>query len=178
MNYIDAIYVLVLCGFVSYGFKVGIVKGGAAIVSLVIGLIFATRTMHSLGDTFTKVWGVHAVVGAVLAFVIVFFGIILLQIVLIGLLWRPSRASGIMSRLGGALFGAVEGALYISLILILLSLYNKPSKGARDHSVLYKSMRGFAPRVFDSANRVFLGSTTFDDELRKTFEKFKVLPLD
>lgn len=178
MHYVDAIFALVLCGFAFYGFKVGAVKAVTAIVALVVGLVFATRNMHTLGESFTLMWDVHAAVGTILAFVIVFFGVILIQIVLVQILWRPLKPTGLLSRLIGAGLGIVEGSIYISLVLILLNLYNKPSKQVREKSVTYSSFLKFAPQLFDAAHSIFPGSTTFHDELKKSFEKPRLTPLD
>lgn len=178
MHYVDVIFAVVLCGFALYGFKLGALKGTAALVALVVGLVFATKSMHVLGDSFSLMLNVHAALGSILAFVIIFFGVILVQIVLVRILWRPSKPAGLLSRLIGAGLGIVEGSIYISLLLVLLNLYNKPSKHVREKSVTYSSLLKFAPQVFDAAQSIFSYSTTFHEELKKSLEKRRPTPLD
>ena len=170
--------VAAVLAFLLMGFRDGIVKGGATVVSLVIGLVIATRSMHRIGEILTSVWDIHEVVAAVLAFLLVFFGIIVVQVILVGLIRRGSGPPRLWSRFGGAAFGAIEGGIYLSLLLIFLNLYDVPTQRARNQSFSYRSIRNFASEVFDRANGLFPGSTTFSDELKKTFEKFKFFPLD
>lgn len=178
MHYVDGIFVIVFCVFLLFGFRGGIIRGVVAVLSLVVGLVLATRSMHRLGEMLTGMWDVHEVVGAVLAFVIVFMGIVIAQILVVVLLGRRSDPPRLSSRLFGALLGVIEGAIYLSVILIILNLYSIPSAEVRNQSVLYRPVRNFAPFVFDSANYFFAGSTSFYDELKRSFEKLRIAPLD
>ena len=178
MHYIDGVFAIVLCIFIFFGFKAGILRRGVALLFLVVGLVLATRSMHGLGTFLIKIWNVHEVVGAVLAFVIVFFWTVISAIIVVAILARHSNPPHFLSRILGAVFGVFEGSIYLSLLLIVLNLYSLPRQEARDNSILYRPLRGFAPLVFDQTNAALSGSTSFSDELKKSFEKFKFLPPD
>lgn len=178
MHYVDGIFVIVFSVFLLFGFRGGFYKGVVAVLSLVVGLVLATRSMHRLGEMLTGMWNIHEVVGAILAFVIVFIGIVIVQILVVALLGRRSDSPRLSSRLCGALLGIVEGAIYLSLILIILNLFSIPSAEVKNRSVLYRPVRNFAPLVFDNTNFVFAGSTSFYDELKRSFEKLRIAPLD
>jgi hypothetical protein len=178
MHYVDGVFLVVMCVFAFFGFRGGILKRGVAVVFLVVGMVLATRTMHTLGAVLTDWWSVHEVVGAVLAFVIVVFGTVLAAILIIGIMSRHSQPPRLWSRLSGAVIGLVESAIYLSLLLVFLSVYSVPSKETRSRSILYEPIREFAPLVFDRANGVFSGSKTFDEELKENFGKFRLGPSD
>ena len=178
MHYIDAIFGVVICVFIFFGFRGGIVKGVVAVLSLVVGLVVATRSMHELGEMLTKIWSIHEVVGAVLAFVLVLLGVIIAQILVVAFLSRRSDPPHFWSKLCGGLLGLVEGAIYMSLLLVILNLYAVPSQQAKNQSKLYRPLRGFAPLVFDATNSFLLGYTSFYDEIKKSFEKFRFIPFD
>jgi hypothetical protein len=176
MHYVDGVFIVVMCVFVFFGFRGGILKRGVAVVFLVVGMVLATRTMHTLGAMLTDWWNVHEVVGAVLAFVIVIFGTLIAAILIIGIMGRHSQPPRLWSRLSGAVIGLVESAIYLSLFLVFLSVYSLPGKETRSKSILYQPIRDFAPLVFDGANGIFSGSRTFDEELKESFEKFRLGP--
>jgi hypothetical protein len=178
MNYLDGVFLAVMCVFLFFGYKGGVLKRGVAVVFLVVGLVLATRTMHTLGAILTDWWNVHEVVGAVLAFVLVIFGAVLAAIIIIAMLSRRSQPPRLWSRLSGAVIGVAESALYLSLLLVLLNIYSLPTQRTRGKSILYTPVRNFAPFVFDKTNAFFSGSTSFDDELKKSFEKFRLSPSD
>ncbi len=160
------------------GFRAGVLKEAASVLSLVGALIVATRSMHKVGEGFTLIWHIQEVIAVVWAFALVFFGIFLTQTIVIGFLTRKTTPPKLWSRSLGAVFGLVEGALSLSLLLILLNLYDAPSQQARRQSFLYDPLSDFAPQVFDAANGVFSGSTSFSDELKKSFQQHRSHPLD
>lgn len=178
MHYVDGVFLAVMCVFVFFGFRGGILKRGVAVVFLVVGLVLATRTMHSLGTILTDWWSIHEVVGAVLAFVLVIFGTAMAAIIIIGIMSRHSQPPQLWSRLSGAVIGLAESTLYLSLLLVVLNLYSLPTQETRRRSILYRPIRDFAPFVFDKTNAMFSGSTSFDEELKKSFEKFRLAPSD
>jgi hypothetical protein len=178
MYYLDGIFLAAMAVFVFLGFKGGLLKRGVAVIFLVVGLVLATRTMRSLGMILTDWWNVHEVVGAVLAFVLVIFAAAVAAIIIITIMSRQSQPPQLWSRLSGAVIGLAESTLYLSLLLVVLNIYSLPTQEARRRSILYKPVRSFAPFVFDKTNAIFPGSTSFDEELKKSFEKFRLMPSD
>jgi hypothetical protein len=176
MQVIDGFFIAVMCVFSILGFKVGVLKRGVAVVFLVLGLVLATRSMHGLGGFLTGWWNVHEVVGAVLAFVLVLFGTVIVAILVVEIISRHSKRPRLWSRLTGASIGLVESTMYLSLLLFVLNIYALPSRETRSRSFLYAPIRAVAPFVFDKTNALFSGSTSFDEELKKSFEKFKFEP--
>jgi uncharacterized membrane protein required for colicin V production len=178
MNYLDGIFLAVMCVFCFFGFRSGILRRGVAVVFLVVGLVLATRTMHTLGAILTDWWNVHEVVGAVLAFVLVIFVTVMAAIIIIAIMSRYSQPPRLWSRLSGVVIGLAEITLYLSLLLVVLNIYSLPTQQTREKSVLYRPVRNFAPFVFDKTNAIFSGSTSFDEELKRSFEKFRLIPSD
>lgn len=178
MHYVDGVFLAVMCMFVVFGFRGGILKRGVAVLFLVVGLVLATRTMRTLGMILTDWWSVHEVVGAVLAFVLVIFGTVAAAIIIIAIMSRYSQPPQLWSRLSGAVIGLAESTIYLSLLFVVLNIYSIPSQETRRRSILYKPIRNFAPLVFDKTNAIFSGSRSFDEELKRSFEKFRFIPSD
>jgi len=178
MHYLDAVFLVVMGLFVFLGFRGGVLKRGVAVAFLVVGLVLATRTMHGLGTVLTEWWSVHEVVGAVLAFVLVLFGTAIAAILIVGIMSRHSRPPRPWSRIVGALIGLAESAIYLSLLLVFLNIYAMPSQETRSRSILYRPIRDFAPLVFDKTNALFSGTKSFDEQLKESFEKFRLAPSD
>jgi hypothetical protein len=101
---------------------------------------------------------------------------VIAAILVVEIISRHSKRPRLWSRLTGASIGLVESTIYLSLLLFVLNVYSLPSRETRSRSFLYAPIRAFAPLVFDKTNALFSGSTSFDEELKKSFEKFKFEP--
>ena len=178
MHYIDGIFAAVLFIFLILGYRGGVIKVGATNLSIILGLVLATRSMGRLGAFLTTFLSIHEIVGVVMAFVGIFISIIIAQIILFAFLERQGRPSHPLDKLGGALLGGVEGMIYLSLMLVILNLYDVPSHSTRSHSFSYKPLREFAPKIFDTANSLLPSPTSFHNELASSIEKFKYLSED
>ena len=80
----------------------------------------------------------------------------------------------------GLFVGVVEGGLFISIGLILLSVFLLlPSEETKANSKLYKPLKNFSPMVFDQVNTLLPESEDFyqqilkfaSDEMKKTEKK-------
>ena len=114
-----------------------------------------------------------------ISLIVAIFIVVLFTIIIVNLLYRWFGASAsenlqVRSRIAGAFLGGGQGLLAISLMLVMLSLYETPSDEEKSGSALYKSMFKIAPFVYDYSTQWMPSSGRFVDILRKKNEEFKV----
>ncbi len=76
------------------------------------------------------------------------------------------------SRVAGGIFGFAEGLLLASLLLLALSIFNKPDDRTRRESVFYYSLITVAPDVFDYSLSWMGSSREFVEEMKGKFGNF------
>jgi uncharacterized membrane protein required for colicin V production len=78
------------------------------------------------------------------------------------------------SQFFGVLFGLLEGAIVISLVLLMLRLFGTPDRETRTASLLYRPLVNFVPKMFDLLQAYLPGASGFRTELSKTFEHYDI----
>ncbi len=129
MNIIDISLLVLLGGFVLYGFWFGIIHLIGSIVGLIVGAIVSGRMYGPVGAWLTPYVGGNANLGRVIAFFLVF----VLVSKLVGLLfWIVEKIFKFISiipfmktfnRLLGAAFGLLEGTLALGLAVYFASRF-------------------------------------------------------
>lgn len=169
--------ILILVGLVLatvLGYRDGLFRKILGIASFFIGLIAATKFMGPLGRVFAHTFNFSIEISYVLAFFMVFMAVIVLQKIIYRIVGEMSGGLKVINRLGGAILGIFQGSLSISLLLLMLSIFEIPSESTRNKSSLYKPFLNIAPRVFDLTSTFLPESKTFYDELKKDLEKYKI----
>ncbi|MBW7887042.1 MAG: CvpA family protein [Bacteroidetes bacterium] len=146
-----------------------------------VDLVFATKFSADVSEMLFTPIGVEGKLGFIISFLVIVLAIILTQGIIYRLLIKDA-VDNLWNRIGGMLLALVEGALFISVGLILLSIYLKlPSDEAKKDSVLYKPIKNFAPMVYDSINTLMPESEDFynviynqvAEQIKKAGEKLK-----
>jgi uncharacterized membrane protein required for colicin V production len=106
-------------------------------------------------------------------------GIFVLSIVIVNVIFRWFGKTGddtisIRNRIAGSVLGACQGLMAVSLVLVLLSLFDSPSEEDKQGSVLYSKMVHLAPLVYDYSTRWMPESKSFNDEMTSKIEKFRI----
>ena len=123
MNWLD-ILIAVLLAFLAFsGFRMGLIKAVFAVASLVIGVVLAGQFYDSLSERLTFIH--HQDIANIVAFAI----ILALTVMAAGVAGSIVRGFislsplGLVDRLGGAIAGALVGAIIIGAILIVLTRF-------------------------------------------------------
>lgn len=123
MNWLDLTLLLALLSYVWGGFSAGLIRAIGGIIGLVVGAFVASRWYESLTPTVTPIIGGNELVGKIAAFVVLFF--VASQAVAI-VVWFVNKLFNIVAivpglklfnKFGGAVFGFLEGALFLGLTL-------------------------------------------------------------
>jgi uncharacterized membrane protein required for colicin V production len=140
-----------------FGFRDGIVRKLVAIVVLIAGLILGQIYMRDVENLI----GGHGHEDAPTnGFLIIFFGLLIVQGVLYRILAKNYKIGGFADRMGGLVLGFIEGALFVSSLLFIFAMSDFPDKNNKRDSQFYKSVVNIAPQILDYSSS--LGSDSFD----------------
>ena len=172
---VDIVIALVLLFFGFLGFWDGLVKKSFAIAALLIAIVAATKFMNPLGEFLITVSALRGDVALTVAFALIFVGIMVLERVIYGFREEKSGVFLISDKVAAIWLGFLEGAAVVSLVLVLLGIFEIPSAETQQRSFFYKRLVGFAPWIYDNIVGVLPQSNEFYDELGKNFERFRVV---
>jgi len=125
----DVILLILLSGFIFYGFFFGLIRTIGSLVGVIAAAFLASRFYLEFFGYFVKFFFGYNNLGKVLSFLILFSLITKVVSFLFSLL---DKVFGLLSiipflktinRLAGAIFGFIEGALALGLILYVSSRY-------------------------------------------------------
>ncbi len=169
---IDVLIVIGLLIYMALGFHDGFFKKIFGILGFWVGLIAATKLFTGFGDVIREWLDFSKDTSYIISFFLIFLVISLL----LNLFYRWFGRSGsttikFSSRVGGAILGGCQGAVAVSLILLMLSIFGTPSAEEKKGSYLYKPILNVAPVVFDYSITWMPESKAFLDELTASFEQ-------
>jgi membrane protein required for colicin V production len=167
MNFVDILILIGLLLYMIMGYRDGFQKKIFGIIGFWGGLILGTKLMDPVG---TEIGGWFSM-DEDLAFVLAFFCLFVLFAIIMNFSyrWFGKTGSGTLStvsRIGGALLGAVQGLVALSLILIMFNIFNVPSEETQNESLLYTETLQIAPDIFDYSTSWIPDSKIFFDELK------------
>ncbi len=119
MTFFDVILLLILFGFVWFGFWNGLIRTLGGIVGVVLSVFISSRWYESLSLKILSFLGDNLGLARILAFIIIFA---VAQFVIISLLKVINKIFSFpilktLNCLAGAVFGFIEGILFMGLIL-------------------------------------------------------------
>ncbi|MGD0339372.1 MAG: CvpA family protein [Bacteroidota bacterium] len=175
MSVTDILIIAFLMVSFAVGLRDGLLKKLFAIVGVVLALIVATKYMTWMGE-YTIDWFKWEKESAyIISFAFLFLAVVLLTNFFYRWFGGDSKSYKIWDRFAGGLVGMIEGLIVLSLVLILLTLSDIPSKEDKKESTLYNPVAGFAPALFDHINKIFPKSKKFKEELYNAIERYKKL---
>jgi uncharacterized membrane protein required for colicin V production len=149
--------------YILLGVRDGTVRKLIAIVVLIGGLIAGQIYMRDVGAMIVGRGGIDSEDAPIYGFLIIFFGLFILQSLLYKIITKNYKIGGIPDRVGGTVLGFIEGAIFVSSLLFIFAMAGFPDRQTKHDSSFYKSFVNIAPQILD------LTSTVGPDVL----EKFK-----
>ncbi len=121
MTFFDLILIIILFGFIWFGFWNGFVQAIGGIISLVIALFIASRWYSVIATRILPFIGENMNLAKLLGFIGVFIIARVLMFLLIKIIDKVFSLPilSIFNKIGGAVFGLLEGGLVIGVILFL-----------------------------------------------------------
>ena len=165
MNKVDLIIIVIVGIPVLMGISGGFLKNLFGFVSIVVGLFIATRYSYIIADIFLSLdWFSKLANG------IAFIGVIIM-FYMVGMLIarRLSRLNSFTStvdKIAGGIFGALQGLIIASLVLLFCKSFGIFAPETLDGSLLYSHIAGIAPEVFDFVANIFPSTKSFFQEMK------------
>ena len=130
MNFVDILIWGVLLLFVVKGFLKGLVKEACSLLGLLAGGWAAFKYYHSLAETIRPLIHLPYGIALVLSFIFIFLVIGLLFYLFGHLLTVVCKVMllGGINRIGGVLFGLLEGAFLLCMVLYFCNAMPMPEK--------------------------------------------------
>lgn len=171
----DILLAAVLGIFMLAGWRSGLLKKLMALACLALSLVLATKFASGIGEGLVGPLGISPGSATTVAFVLIVLVIMVAQAIIYKVAIKK-LGEGLWNKIGGLFMGLLEGGLLVSVTMIFLSIYfHYPSQETRSASALYKPLKNFAPRLFDSINTFFPESEDFYQEILRSGHK-KVTP--
>ena len=129
MTIFDFILILIIFGFIYFGFWFGLVHTLGALFGVIVGTFIASHVFEPFSDIFSFFFGGNLNITRVVIFVIIF---VFFNRLVGFLFYGLEKTFDIMARLpylrsinrlGGMVFGFIEGSLVLGMILFVSSRY-------------------------------------------------------
>lgn len=145
---IDIILIVVLVAFALHGFAKGFFRKAFSLLALLVGIYIAAKDSKIIAAFVGRLLDVGEMAGIIIGLIVVFAALFIVASLLAKGFSRVPILQ-IWDKFGGAIFGVLEGALFLSLLLLLLSLFDIPANGpSLRTSFMYKPVKGFAGMVY------------------------------
>jgi membrane protein required for colicin V production len=154
MNYVDLILGILLILSAINGFSKGFVEELAGLVALILGIWAAIHFSDAVGQYLTENFHWTFKHLSIVAFIITFLIVVILVQIIGSFFSKLVKAVslGFLNRLAGLAFGALKGALILSILLVIFDKLDKDvhliAEKTKAESRLYTPVRNFAPGVF------------------------------
>jgi membrane protein required for colicin V production len=154
MNYVDIVLVILLILSAINGFSKGFVEELSGLVALILGIWVAIHFSDFVGQFLISTFHFTFKHLQIVAFFITFILVVIIVQIIGSVVNKMVKAIslGFLNRLAGLAFGAVKGALILSVLLVVFDKIDKDvhiiSVKTKAESKLYTPIRNFAPGVF------------------------------
>lgn len=171
MHYFDIITIAVLGVFGVLGLKKGLVTELFKLVGILLAILMAVNFLDAgiafLSQHLSAEQNTLTVLSFILIFLVTMVGVRIVAIIVKGIM-RFAMMSWV-DRTGGALFGALKGAVILSGVLwvVMFLPVDKYTSDIELNSKSYPYLKGFAPKVYNAAFQVIPGSETFLDKVKE-----------
>jgi membrane protein required for colicin V production len=169
MNYIDYIILaLIILGFF-LGYKDGLIRKLIGLAGLILGIFISYKYNSFLGKVISPIFENEQYLAEIIAAFIIFFSIIVVASILKRIVHPHDKVNNFINQSLGGIIGTVQIYFFISLLLLLLNVFNYPDKETKQDSLLYNYTYNFVPQSF----RLLLGGDFKTKNLIRDFVESK-----
>ncbi len=169
MNILDIIIGIILLLFAFAGLRKGLIIEAFYLASIIIGIYGAMFFSDAMSEWLSEIISIEPEYLALIAFIITFiiFMIIIrfLGRIISGLI--EAIHLGIIDKIGGFAFGIIKGALLLSILIMVLNIFNIGDvidRNTRNNSALYN-------HVENIANTLYKNHELIEESMEKGFDK-------
>lgn len=158
INLLDIIILIPLLWFGYHGYKKGLIIEVASLAAFILGLYFAFYFSNFTAGYLKQFFNIQPKYMAAISFIVTFIGVIIIVLAVARLLEKVINILmlGFLNKLGGAVFGILKGALFLSIIIFIINYFDagrtiiKPQ--AVKKSVFYEPVESLAPMLYSKLN--------------------------
>lgn len=168
---IDIITIVILGIAIFKGFSRGLVVGVFTFLSLFIGLAAAIKLSSVVAYHLGRSMTVSERWLPVLAFAVVFIGVVLLVRLLARIIEKTLQLAmlGLLNRIGGILFYACLYILAFSVVLFYADQLPVLTQRSKEASVSYEYLAPLGPRVIDAFGKIWPVFSNMFEDLKEFF---------
>jgi len=158
MNWLDWIIIGILAFGIFRGLRRGLVRQVIGLASLVVAFIIGYLHMDNLGTWFESQASISPEYSSVVAFLVVFFSVLLGLSIVTGFLDNVVKnipIVGCLNQLIGGALGLISTGILLSLVLYLFSLFGYPSNEIIESSITYDYIHQLLPQAWELATQQF-----------------------
>jgi membrane protein required for colicin V production len=158
VNLLDIILAIPILLFAWKGFNKGLIIEITTLAALILGLYFALYFSDFAAGMITSSFNVSPEHLGLISFIATFIGVIILVLAAGKILEKfiDILMLGFLNKLAGAIFGALKGALLLSILIFLVNYIDSGrtiiKKEAAENSFLYQPVESFAPMLYSRLN--------------------------
>jgi len=174
MNIIDGIILVPLLFFGFQGFRNGLLREVMGLGGVIAALFLGFRYMDELQTLLSNILDIEAIWLSILAFVLIFMGVIIAVQLLIHALEAVLKMAllSVPNRVLGMLFGLLKSAIFLSVLFILMLGLGLPGEDSREDSLLYEYVVPVAPAAYNVIGSVYPGTESFSETFQKALDEF------
>lgn len=153
MNWLDIVLAIPLIWFTYKGLRHGLVVEMASLVALILGIFIALHFSFYVEDFLREQFEIAETYLGIISFAITFITVALLVHLTGKIIHKVVNivALGLLNRLAGGVFGFLKAALFLSLILYFVNMFDSTSslikQDVKDNSHLYKPIQSIVPSI-------------------------------
>lgn len=132
------------------GIRDGFVRKIVALVMMIVATIVAQLYSADAGRALGDEFGIDVAEATTLGFLLIFVCIGALQAVVYRIVTGNYKIGGIGDRILGGTVGALQGALLVSVFLMLMARHMLPGPAVKKDSRLYSPLLNIAPQLLDT----------------------------
>jgi membrane protein required for colicin V production len=158
LNIIDIILATPILLSAWKGYSKGLIIEVTTLAALILGLYFALYFSDFAAGMLTSSFNINKEYLGIISFVATFIGVVILVLAAGKILEKFVNILmlGFLNKLGGAIFGALKGALFLSILIFIVNYFDSGrtiiKKEAAEKSFLYYPVESFAPMLYSHLN--------------------------
>lgn len=172
MNYLDIIILAVIALLVIHGAMKGFIISLASLIALALGIWIAVNFSNYLDGILIENFNPSRTWLPILSFTITFLLVVIAVMLLAKALEKlvDIAGMGIINHIFGGIFGLVKGVILVSVLLFIITSYDKKEKlishKTRQESMIY----GYAGKVFPYMIKVIGGEIKFPSDIKGSID--------
>ena len=166
MNYIDIILLIPMAWFAYQGFRKGLIVELFSLIALIAGIYAAVYFSDYAANFLIENFSLNEDYVPIISFIVTFIGVVVI-VYFVGKLIEKlvdMVALGVLNKLGGAAFGILKAAVFLSIVIMLINSFDNKwiPKDKKKESVLYSPVSAIAPLLWNKLEELDINKSTFE----------------